>query len=379
MSENSQTLPVIVSELTLANGKVAGQLTLNKPKALNALDLEMAEIMLGALQAWATRDDIAFVLMDAVQDKAFCAGGDIVSMYQAMQKNPDSVPHFVKTFFAVEYRLDFTIRTYQKPVIAWGHGIVMGGGMGLMSGASHRVVTDASRLAMPEISIGLYPDVGGTYFLPRLPGKTGLFLGLTGASINATDALYVGLADHYCAAGDKQNILDVLANEELSDNASVDKAISAALASFAVNESDRIAGQVERHRTQIDKVCDASTLADAVQGIQALSASDDKWLAKAQKTLAGGSPITAHIVYEQIRRGQSMTLAECFRAELGISCRCGEYGEFQEGVRALLIDKDNKPAWKFKDVESVPEDVVNYFFSDPWEGEPHPLATLGEK
>lgn len=379
MTEHSQTLPVTVSEIPLANGMVAGHLTLNKPKALNALDLEMAEIMLGALKSWANRDEVAFILMDATGDKAFCAGGDIVSMYKAMKDNPDSVPHFVKTFFTIEYTLDYTIRTYNKPVIAWGHGIVMGGGMGLMTGASHRVVTDASRLAMPEISIGLYPDVGGTYFLPRLPGKTGLFLGLTGASINASDALYIGLADHYCQAGDKEAVLDALAQCDVTSAEAASQAVTEVLQRFDVSQDKRVAGQVEPHRQTIDTACDADSLITVVENIAELDASDDKWLSKAQKSLAAGSPITAHLVYEQINRGQSLSLAECFQTELGVSCHCGEYGEFQEGIRALLIDKDNSPKWKFDDVASVPADVVEYFFSDPWQGEAHPLAQLGEK
>ena len=379
MSEHSQTLPVTVSEIPLTNGKVAGHLTLNKPKALNALDLEMAEIMLGALKSWATRDEVAFVVMDATGDKAFCAGGDIVSMYNAMKDNPDSVPHFVKTFFTIEYTLDYTIRTYNKPVIAWGHGIVMGGGMGLMTGASHRVVTQSSRLAMPEISIGLYPDVGGTYFLPRLPGKTGMFLGLTGASINASDALYIGLADHYCNAQDKDAIFKALAECDVSTAEVTSQSVSDVLQRFEVAQDERVAGQVEPYRQTIDSVCEADSLAAVVEGISNLDADDDKWLSKAKKSLAAGSPITAHLVYEQIRRGQSLSLAECFKTELGVSCHCGEYGEFQEGIRALLIDKDNAPQWKFDDVASVPEEVVEYFFSDPWQDESHPLAQLGEK
>lgn len=378
MSDATQSLPVLVNEIPLANGKVAGQLTLNKPKALNALDLEMAEIMLGALHAWARRDDVLFVVMDADGDKAFCAGGDIVSMYQAMQRNANQVPPFVKTFFTLEYTLDYTLRTYNKPVIAWGHGIVMGGGMGLLSGVSHRVVTSQSRLAMPEITIGLYPDVGGSYFLPRMPGHTGLFLGLTGASINATDALEVGLADHYCEHQHKQAVLSALAERELNAD-TIHQAISKSLEAHSCDPDDRIASQISPLRSHIDQACDAQTLDGIIENILAMDATDNKWLAKAQQSLANGSPITAHLVYQQIQRGQSLSLAECFKMELGISCRCAEYGEFEEGIRALLIDKDNDPQWKFADVNRVPDDVVDYFFSPVWPADEHPLATLGEQ
>ena len=164
----------------------------------------MAGIMLDALRQWQARSDIVAVVIDAAGEKAFCAGGDIVSMYNSMVEAHGEVPAFLETFFETEYTLDYTIHNYNKPIIVWGSGIVMGGGMGLLCGASHRVVTETSRLAMPEISIGLYPDVGGSYFLPRLPGKSGLFLGLTGGQMNAADAMYVGLADVMVSSAEKE-------------------------------------------------------------------------------------------------------------------------------------------------------------------------------
>lgn len=376
MSEDAGALPVLVSEADAGNGKKVGILTLNKPKALNALDLAMAELMLDALKTFSARSDIVCVLIDAEGEKAFCAGGDVVSMHQAMANNTNAIPAFLETFFTVEYTLDYAIRTFNKPVVVWGTGIVMGGGMGLMSGASHRIVTETSRLAMPEITIGLYPDVGGSYFLPRLPGKSGLFLGLTGASMNAGDARYLGLADHFVSSDKRQQLLEALCAHAWQ-NDSVDEQVAEIINSLS--DSDAMpASVVETHQSLIDEVCSHDSLPAIVESINAIDSADDKWLVRAQKTLAGGSPITAHLVYQQCQRGAQMSLADCFRMELIMSCRCGEAGEFQEGVRALLIDKDNAPDWKYASVAEVPDAVIDTFFTSPWDDASHPLTTLGE-
>ena len=374
MQDTSAALPVTIREIPLANGQHAGHLILNKPKALNALDLEMAELMLGALSAWQARDDVLFVVISGEGDKAFCAGGDIVSMYKAMAQTPAGIPEFVKTFFTVEYQLDYLIHTYAKPVMVWGAGIVMGGGMGLLAGASHRVVTETSRLAMPEITIGLYPDVGGSHFLARMDKGNGLFLGLTGASINATDACYVGLADHYCQTDSLATVLDTLATASLTPDTVSDE-LNNALLQVTINTSERKPGQIEPLQALITDACQGDSASQVAGRILNLDATDNRWLEKAQSTLSQGSPVTACLVFEQVRRGTEMTLAECFRMELGLSCRCAEFGEFKEGIRALLIDKDNQPAWTYQHIKDVPEDVMDYFFTSPW-NDGHPLASL---
>lgn len=376
---------VKVQEHATADGSYAiGHLTLNKPKALNALDLEMASIMLDALQGWQQRNDIVCVVIDAAGDKAFCAGGDIVSMYNAMVEASGKIPAFLEAFFKTEYTLDFTIHNFPKPIVVWGSGIVMGGGMGLLCGASHRVVTETSRLAMPEITIGLYPDVGGSYFLPRLPGKSGLFLGLTGAQMNATDACYVGLGDVIVSSSEKHNLLDALKGADWTGALTKEgDALNAALNSKAdeilatLKKPDVVpTPNVEPNMALINSVCESDSIVEVVQRILGVDANEDKWLKRGQNSLEKGSPITMHLVFEQCKRGSTMTLSECFRMEADMSCRCGESGEFQEGVRALLIDKDMAPKWKYQTVEDVPHDVVEHFFSSPWTDEQHPLATL---
>ena len=196
--------------LTGADGARIGIATLDAPKALNALNLPMIEVLGEQLHSWASDPGVVCVLLRGNGAKAFCAGGDVRALAQACLARPGSVPALAATFFAAEYHLDYRLHTYPKPLLCWGHGHVLGGGMGLLQGANVRIVTPSSRLAMPEISIGLYPDVGASWFLARLPGKLGLFLGLTGAPINARDALDLGLADRFFGEEQQEALLEEL-------------------------------------------------------------------------------------------------------------------------------------------------------------------------
>lgn len=369
---------VLVDELkTSCSAYSIGRLTLNKPKALNALDLEMAGLMLDALLQWQSRDDIVAVVIDASGEKAFCAGGDIVSMYKSMLEAQGAIPPFLEDFFKTEYTLDYTIHNYGKPIVVWGSGIVMGGGMGLLCGASHRVVTETSRLAMPEITIGLYPDVGGSYFLPRLPGKTGLFLGLTGGQMNGTDACFVGLGDILVSSSEKESMLSSLLEHQWNIGGDLSEQVTQVLQSVPKPE-ELPQANIEPHMSLINELCSGNSAPEVVNAILKSNVEGDKWLTRAQSTLAKGSPITMHLVFEQCQRGGEMSLADCFRMEVDMSCRCGEQGEFQEGVRALLIDKDMSPKWQYASVEDVPAPVVEHFFTSPWEDDKHPLAQLGK-
>ena len=190
--------PVLFEERSAANGMRFGIATLNAPQTLNGLSLEMVDLLAARLDEWARDPGVALVVLQGAGEKAFCAGGDLHGLYRSMGENQGKSGWsnaYARRFFEHEYRLDYRIHTYPKPVLCWGHGIVMGGGIGLMMGASHRVVSETSRLAMPEVSIGLFPDVGGSWLLNRMPGRIGLFLALTGAHMNTADAFFAGLAD----------------------------------------------------------------------------------------------------------------------------------------------------------------------------------------
>lgn len=371
------TAVVQFEERQAGGEKRIGIARLNSEKSLNALSLPMIRLLQPQLKAWAEDDSIACVWLEGAGEKAFCAGGDIVAMYNAMRAHPGEPVAEVADFFGQEYRLDYAIHTYPKPFVVWGDGIVMGGGMGLMNGASHRIVTERSLLAMPEITIGLYPDVGATHFLNQMPKGCGLFLGLTGAHMNASDALFLKLADHFVASSAKQQVLEALAEVSWGDTASLNRQkVSDVLAAQGEADSKlRPAGQVEPNHALIQALTDDEDIAVVTQAITGLE-TDDKWLARAAKTLAHGCPMTAHIVWNQLHVGKDLQLADCFRLEATLSVQCAARGDFAEGVRALLIDKDKQPQWQHASVAEVPAEEVDAFFTSPWPAGQHPLADL---
>ena len=219
MSDADNSHSVSYQVLDTANGKQLAVATLNEEKTLNALTLEMVDSLYQQLSQWQSDDAIVAVLLQGAGTKAFCAGGDVQQLYHSAVSQPGGPCEYAEQFFEREYRTDYLIHRYGKPVICWGSGIVMGGGLGLMAGSSHRIVTETTRMAMPEITIGLYPDVGGSWFLNRAPGRTGLFLALTAANINAADSLFIGLADHFVAADSKEPLLQALLSADWSDSA----------------------------------------------------------------------------------------------------------------------------------------------------------------
>jgi enoyl-CoA hydratase/carnithine racemase len=379
MSEGNMTEQnkVLFSLLPSQNGYSIGLATLNKPQALNALDRDMIDLLSPQLLAWQADPLVCMVILDSQLDKAFCAGGDVVAMYQAMVTNKsEGAPADLQDFFSKEYQLDYLIHNYQKPFLVWGNGIVMGGGLGLVSGASHRIVTETSRIAMPEISIGLYPDVGGSYFLNLMPAGCGLFLGLTGASINAADALYCQLADYIIPHASKAQFIEKLQQIEWQMDEQVNHLLLYAQCQAYEDKSVLPPENIVNYQALCNELATCKRVEDVEERILALDSQQDPWLAKAQKTLKAGSNITKHLVFEQLKRGAGLSLAECFRMELVMSCHCGTVGEFQEGVRALLVDKDYQPNWLYTHIDAVPSEVIEAFFVSPWPSEAHPLVSL---
>ncbi|MCP3751239.1 enoyl-CoA hydratase/isomerase family protein [Pseudomonas sp. SBB6] len=361
-------------ELTGVDGARIGVATLNAPQTLNALSLPMIEVLDEQLKAWADDPDIVCVLLRGSGAKAFCAGGEVRSLAQACSDHPGRVPPLAAQFFSAEYRFDYHLHTYPKPLICWGHGHVLGGGMGLLQGANVRVVTPSSRLAMPEISIGLYPDVGGSWFLSRLPGKLGLFLGLTGAPINATDALDLGLADRLLGESQQEELLDDLLQLNWQEQTAL-QLNSLLKAQQHGAQAERPEAQWLPRRQQIDALLDVADPVCAWRAIAQLRNHADPLLAKAAQTMLEGCPLTAHLVWEQIQRARHLSLAQVFQMEYTMSLNCCQHPEFSEGVRARLIDKDQKPRWHWADIAQVPTAVVDAHFSKAWEGR-HPLADL---
>ncbi len=372
------TQVVNFSEINCANGKKIAVITLNSPKSLNALGMDMIALIYPKLQQWKTQDDIAAVFLQGEGEKAFCAGGDIVYMYNDIIADKGSYSPGVEKYFTTEYELDHYIHTYNKPFIVWGNGIVMGGGLGLMVGGSHRIVTESSRIAMPEISIGLYPDVGGSYFLNKMPNNCGMFLGLTGASINAADAKYCHLADYFVASESKNALIEQLGQVDWQDSVELNhELLSNLLVTVEQNSISQLPeSKLSEHEALIKEITSADNLASIVDGILSVE-TEDKWFSRAQKSLKSGSPLSASLTFQQIKAGASLSLADCFRMELNLSVKSGKFGEFSEGVRALLIDKDYSPQWSFSSLEAVDKKVIDWFFESKWSQEQHPLVHLG--
>ena len=378
----TRTQPVLFEERRAANGARMGVARLNAEKSLNALSLEMIDLLAGRLAAWAEDPGVALVVLEGAGEKAFSAGADLHKAYEAMlahhastQRDDIRCNAHAAGFFGREYRLDYAIHTYPKPVLAWGHGIVMGGGVGLVSGASHRVVTHESRVAMPEITIGLYPDVGGSWLLGRMPGATGLFLALTGARLQASDALFVKLADYCIDHARKSAVFDALFAQPWArapgDN---HRLLSAVLRAFA--QADLPHGPLRQHFDLINKLCGGGELHEIVAAIIGLK-TEDMWLARAAATLAAGSPSTAALSYELQRRAKHLSLADVFRMEFVAALHCARRPDFAEGIRALLIDKDQKPRWQPPTLALVTPEWTAGFFASPWKAGEHPLADLG--
>ena len=304
--------------------------TLNRPQALNALTFGMLEALRDWLDRWEKDDAVRMVVLRGAGPKAFCAGGDIRALYAQLAAGATDLHRF----FAVEYALDYRIHTYPKTIVAVMDGIVMGGGMGISQGASVRLVGDRTKMAMPETAIGLFPDVGGSYFLSRVPGKVGVYLGLAGPTIGAADAIYCGLADVY------------------------------------VGTQEAPAAELEALRPAIDRHFGEPTVERIVESLRR---EDDpryrEWAARTIEALSRRSPTLLAVTLEALRRGAQLSPADCFRMELNLIHGCFEQGDMREGIRALIIEKDNQPRWK-------PAGSVEPFFRPRWAPDRHPLASL---
>jgi enoyl-CoA hydratase/carnithine racemase len=357
--------------LTEQRGRL-GLVTLNRAPALNALSLDMIREITRALRAWEDDDRIDAVLIQGAErpgkGPAFCAGGDIRYFHQAALAGDATL----EDFFTEEYALNHLIHGYPKPCIAWMDGICMGGGMGISQGASHRVVTEHSRLAMPETNIGLFPDVGGGWFLARCPGRLGEYLALTGQVLHAADAIAAGLADIELPSAALGDVIEALSAMPWLTMQSISDALRCHRATPGT-------GALDSTRAQIDKHFGAEDLAAIVRSLE--TAQGD-WAEATREALGRHSPLMMAVTLEQIRRARSMSLADDLRMERDMVRHCfhkrpGVESETVEGIRALAIDKDRAPRWKPTTVAEVTPAMVEAFFVSPWPAWAHPLRDLG--
>jgi len=334
---------------------LAAKILLDRPQALNALTLGMIRQLHPHLQAWSRDTSVSHVIIEAAGDRAFCAGGDIRALYLwGKTNNP-----IVTRFYLEEYQLNTAIKNYPKPYIAIMDGITMGGGVGISVHGSHRIVTEKLAFAMPETGIGLFPDVGGTYFLPRCPGETGLYLALTGGRIGAADALYAGIADCYVPSADIPALMVALVNA-----ADVDEII---------NTYKQELGHSELANTQswIDESFCHDSVEEIVSSLEGekMDNSHFEWGRKTAQLIRSKSPLSQKIAFRQIRTGKTLEFEDCMKLEYRLAVRFMAGHDFYEGTRAIVIDKDLQPKWQHLRLEDVSDDLVDQYFADLGAGE----------
>ncbi|XP_015115719.1 3-hydroxyisobutyryl-CoA hydrolase, mitochondrial [Diachasma alloeum] len=325
----------------------SGLITLNRPKALNALNLSMVRKIHPVLKKWESSKNM--VVIRGSGDKAFCAGGDVKSLVLSLNESWGRASSC--EFFREEYALDYLIGSFKKPYVALIHGITMGGGVGLSVHGKYRVATEKTVYAMPETAIGLYPDVGGTYFLPRLRGQLGFYLGLTGHRLKGVDVKLAGIATHYVQSSKLEELTDALLKSGGKD-----------LEKILANFEDKTPAEftLAKYSDKIDEYFSAGTVEEIVDRLK-----EDKseWAQGVIDNLSKMSPTSLKLTLKALQRGRGMNLLECLRVENRLSNAASRRdGDFYEGVRALLIDKDGKPRWNPASLEQVTDDYVENMF-----------------
>jgi enoyl-CoA hydratase len=343
-----------MSDVLIRVSGACGKITLNRPRAINALSTTMVDEMHTALERWAQDAQVHFVLVDGAGDRGFCAGGDIRAMYNAIVANQREL---AMDFFRNEYQLNYYISRYPKPYVVLMDGIVMGGGIGIASHGSHRVVTERSLLAMPETAIGFIPDVGGTHLLGAAPGEAGTYMGLTGSRIGAADAILCGLADTMVHAESLSRLaLDLEACPDTT-------AMEQCLESYAAQPPS---GMTQVRRAWIDECFAASTVEEIMADL--LGHPDTEAHACAEE-LMRMSPTSLKLTLKAVRDARvAGDLAVSLKQEFRLAQACGRGHDMMEGIRAAIVDKDRNPKWSPAKLEQVTPDIVEAYFNDS-EGE----------
>lgn len=326
-----------------------GLITLNRPKALNSLTLAMIRAMLAQLKAWETDPGIGCVVIRGVGERAFCAGADI----RALRQSGLDGTSYATDFWREEYILNSVIKHYPKPYIALIHGICMGGGIGVSVHGAYRIAGSSAVFAMPETGIGFFPDVGASYFLSRSPGQLGLYLGLTGERLNARDAIYAGLATHWIPSDEWPVLLDAL------DHGDDPTDLLSEMGRRPQNSP------LSERRTKIDRIFGVTSVEDM---LTLLDRDEKEWSHECAALIRSRSPTSMKIAYGQIRTGRQLSFTDCMKMEFRIACRMLKGHDFYEGVRAVIVDKDNKPDWQPATLAGVRDADVEAYFA-PLENE----------
>lgn len=340
---------VLFEELKGKHGNL-GVIILNRPTVLNSLSHDMICAMYDQLQRWESAEHIKGVVIRAVEGKAFCAGGDLRLTYERHLKSSEDLSNF----FRDEYQLNRFIFHYPKPYIAFLDGITMGGGVGISIHGSHRIATERLLFAMPETGIGFFPDIGGTYFLPRLPGYFGFYLGLTGARITNNDATALGLTTQMVPHEQLPNLLDELVKQPFGDQAK--NKVTDIINQFILPLP---AQTILNHQTAIDECFSCKTVEEIVTRI---SNSSNPLCRSAGEVLPKKSPTSLKVTLYAIQQGKTLDFDTCMQQEFAMTCHFLEEHDFIEGIRALIIDKDQTPKWRPSTLEEVSSQMVKKYF-----------------
>ncbi|RDU95305.1 enoyl-CoA hydratase/isomerase family protein [Trinickia dinghuensis] len=360
-----------------------GFIELNRPQALNALSLPMIRAMHAALDAWRDDPRVLAVVAHSAHARAFCAGGDVRYFYEAGRRGDVAARD---AFFTEEYALDHAIFTYGKPYIALMQGVVMGGGMGISQGAHRtgglRIVSETTKMAMPETRIGLFPDVGAGWFLARTPGAIGRYLAVTGSTIDAADALYAGLADAYLDTSAIPALIEALASAQFADA----KDVLACVEGFASRTAPPLArpGEGGRSvtlslaatRTWIDRHFAQPDVTSIVESLEAETEPGAReWAQETIRVMRERSPLSMAVSLEVVARAEG-PMSDCLRRDLDLTRSIFDHGDIVEGVRARIVDKDDRPVWRIARIEDVTRAEVENMFVSAWTPDTHPLRHL---
>lgn len=348
---SSSTTTSESDEILLARHGDKGVITLNRGKALNAINYEMATKLKAGLTAWDADSQIRMVVMKSASEKAFCAGGDVK---RVCAEGPEEA----RKFFRLEYTVNNLIGSLSVPYVALIDGIIMGGGCGLSVHGNFRVVTEKALFAMPETAIGLFPDVGASHFLNKLPGSLGLYFGLTGQRLSGRDLFKAGIATHFIPSAKLKELEDDLMRLEKPDQLKIDRVLVRYQEQW--QDEYRKEFSLKPHIGRINSIFGQANKVEEI--VSGLEKDNSEWARKHLEILAKMSPTSLKLTFEQLRRGKTMTLPECLKMEFRLVSRLLDKPEFYEGVRALLVDKDNKPKWNPPKLESVDEQELQAFF-----------------
>ncbi|MCB1616390.1 MAG: enoyl-CoA hydratase/isomerase family protein [Pseudomonadales bacterium] len=348
---------VIFSECKTKNAGLIGVVKLCSPGTLNVLTFDMVAQMKAQLEKWNRNDNILFILIHG-QGKSFCAGGDVVRLRHSSREKD----RYRERFFSTEYGLDYLLHTYSKPVLCFAQGYVLGGGVGIFMAASHKITTLTTRCAMPEVKIGFYPDVGASWFLGRIRNNLGLFIGFSGCEMLSGDMDFLAISDYVVDLHKGEDLLEMMTDRDWSaDRLVLEKELLTLLSTQQIDKSLVPASQISMYCQEIDGALERADSAAALyQNLQAISVNNE-FFASVKKNLEYASPFSLSMVFQQHTFGTRLSLEDVFRFEFFLSMHFSLERDFDEGVRALLVDKDKSPKWQFPDLESVPDTYISEF------------------